>query len=40
MGQPIEAQTDLEVYAHALVSGGQVRFVPAVDGGIHVFWND
>lgn len=40
MGRLIEPQTDMEAYARALVAGGQVRFIPAVDGGIHVFWND
>ncbi|MCD9045930.1 antirestriction protein ArdA [Luteimonas sp. MHLX1A] len=40
MGQSIKAQADPEAYACALVASGQVRFIPAVDGGLHVFWND
>jgi hypothetical protein len=40
MGQPVAPKADLEACARALVSGGQVRLIPAVDGGIHVFWND
>ena len=40
MGQSFEAQTDPEAYARTLLASGQVRFISAVDGGIHVFWND
>ncbi len=40
IGQSIEAHADPEAYVRALVANGGVRFIPAVDGGLHVFWND
>lgn len=40
MGLSIGAQPDPEAYAGALLASGQVRFIPTVDGDIHVFWND
>ncbi|WP_158549330.1 antirestriction protein ArdA [Lysobacter silvisoli] len=40
LGHRIDAQTDLDAYARASVAKGRVRLMPAVDGGIHVFWND
>ncbi len=40
LGQQVSGRIDIEAYARASVASGQVRFMPAVDGGIHVFWND
>lgn len=40
MGERIGDQRELDAYAHAAVVNGEVQFVDAVEGGIHVFWND
>ena len=40
LGRRVDAQVDIEAYVRTSVTSGQVRFIPAVDGGIHVFWND
>jgi len=40
MGERIGDQTELDAYAQAAAVNGEVQFVDAVGGGIHVFWND
>ena len=40
MGERIGSQKELEAYVHTTLANGEVHFVDAVGGGIHVFWND
>jgi antirestriction protein len=40
-GMPkIESQFDFDAYASAAVAKGDVRFIGANDGGVHVFWSE
>lgn len=40
IGAPAGAGFDFDAYGRAGVSKGDVTFIAAHDGGIHVFWND
>lgn len=40
MGEPMDAERDLDAYGRAAASKGEIRFLNAEGGGIHVFWND
>lgn len=35
-----EAGFDFDAYARAAEAKGDVQFLPADDGGLHVFWRD
>jgi hypothetical protein len=40
IGEPVAPGMDLEAYGRAAASEGEVQFIDAAEGGIHVFWND
>lgn len=40
IGAPADAGFDFDTYGRTAVSKGEVTFIAANDGGIHVFWND
>lgn len=40
MGERIGDQRELDAYVQAALANGEVQFIDAVGGGIHVFWND
>lgn len=39
-GEATEPDFDFDAYGRAAVFKGDVWFIPADSGGIHVFWND